>query len=100
MSSKPPFHHLNGRRQYLQRSSPESPHWEVTKYIHDSWKSICREMEVNRSSGAEGKTPSISYYSSNMPDEQLPRPDFKRFDLEAFYEQRSLSLQASKQQSQ
>ncbi|KFM77355.1 hypothetical protein X975_00064, partial [Stegodyphus mimosarum] len=97
MSAKPPFHNLNGRRQYAQRTSPESPHLEVIKYIHDSWKNVCREIEVTRSCGTDGKAPSVAYYSSNLPDEQLPRPDFKPFDLDSFLEQRSLSLQANKQ---
>ncbi|KAG8198078.1 hypothetical protein JTE90_020908 [Oedothorax gibbosus] len=101
MSSKPPFHHLNGRRQqYVQRPMPESPHYEVIKYIHDSWKNICREIDVSKSCGAEGKPSTIAYYSSNLPEEQFPRPDFKRFDLDAFLEQRSLAIQANKQPSQ
>ncbi|CAL1269930.1 unnamed protein product [Larinioides sclopetarius] len=100
MSSKPSFHHVNGRRPYVPRQTPDPPHLEVIKYIHDSWKNICREIEVNRSCAAEGKPPTIAYYSSNLPEEQFPRPDFKRFDLDGFLEKRLLAFQANKQQSQ
>ncbi|XP_015919380.1 uncharacterized protein [Parasteatoda tepidariorum] len=101
MSSRPSFHQVNGRRQYVQRPSPpESSQAEIIKYVQESWKNILREIEYSRSQVAEGKAPSISYYCSNMPEEQSPHPDFKRFDLDGFLERRSLHMQANKQSSQ
>lgn len=31
-------------------------------YLFVAWKSICREMEVNRSNAAEGKSKFMSYF--------------------------------------
>lgn len=95
-SAKPPFHHVNGRKQHMQRNHADPPHHEIIKYIHDSWKNVCREIEVTKQCAAEGQVPSVSYYKESPRDEQLPLPDFKPFDLDSFVEQRSLVLQNSK----
>nr|ACD11895.1 hypothetical protein [Isometrus maculatus] len=80
---------INGRRFPMQRNLQEvilSHHEEVIKFIYSTWKNVYKEYELTKQSPAEGKVPNVVFYQDKSTENNLH--DFKRFDLESFYEQR------------
>lgn len=73
----------------MQRNLQEvilTHHEEVIKFIYSTWKNVYKEYELTKQSSAEGKVPNVVFYQDKSTENNLH--DFKRFDLESFYEQR------------
>lgn len=88
-SSKFIYPSVNGRRFPMQRNLQEvilTHHEEVIKFIYSTWKNVYKEYELTKQSSAEGKVPNVVFYQDKSTENNLH--DFKRFDLESFYEQR------------
>ncbi|CAH1964002.1 unnamed protein product [Acanthoscelides obtectus] len=86
-SPKPTFQKKSSPT-HNRHKSISRPHEEVINYIYESWNSVCAELE-NENTDANGNKcqhsePSVCYYE----DGPFTVPDFKPFDLEAWWGRR------------
>ncbi|KAK0173308.1 hypothetical protein PV328_006525 [Microctonus aethiopoides] len=86
---------MNGKRPNtnipLRHQSESSQHFDLIKYIYESWNSVSRELDMchnqphgdsqNYRNGA-----SVTYYQEREPNPQLK--DFEPFNLEKWWGQR------------
>lgn len=74
----------NGRSPPHDTISPQ--HEELIRFFNDSWGRVCKEMEMGKQNGHDGRGNVITYYQEK--NEHPALQDFKPFDLEAWWGKR------------
>ncbi|KAK3877240.1 hypothetical protein Pcinc_018039 [Petrolisthes cinctipes] len=74
----------NGRPPPQDVITPQ--HDELIRFFHESWGRVCKELEMGKQNGHDGRGSGITYYEEKSEHPALH--DFKPFDLEAYWGKR------------
>ncbi|XP_043274222.1 MAPK regulated corepressor interacting protein 2-like isoform X2 [Venturia canescens] len=97
MSSRSQMTAMNGKRpssipgRHQPPSESSSQHFDIIKYICESWNNVSRELDMCHNQGHGDSSnyrngASVTYYQEREPNPQLK--DFEPFNLEAWWGQR------------
>ncbi|XP_058806948.1 mapk-regulated corepressor-interacting protein 1-like isoform X2 [Phymastichus coffea] len=102
MSGRAQMTTMNGKRpspmpQRHHQNESSSQHFDLIKYIHESWNSVSKELD-NYHNQQHGNSSNyrnsglVTYYQEHEPNPLLK--DFEPFNLEAYWNQRGLQSMA------